>query len=64
MINKEKNVRITITVPKSLDDLTNQLLEQIPNTTKSRMYITGMALLLQDSKSPANGDNTVGEKEN
>lgn len=64
MINKEKNVRITITIPKSLDDLTNQLLEQIPNTTKSRMYITAMALLLQESKSPANGDNTVGEKEN
>lgn len=61
MINKEKNVRITITVPKSLDDLTNKLLRELPNTSKSRLYICAISLLLQ---SPANGVNTVGEKEN
>lgn len=61
MINKEKNIRITITVPKSLDDLTNKLLRELPNTSKSRLYLCAISLLLQ---SPANGVNTVGEKEN
>ena len=45
----DKNIRIKITVPKSLDNLTNQILQQIPNTTKSRLYICAMTLLLSQS---------------
>lgn len=59
MINKEKNIRVTITVPRSLDDLTNQILREIPNTSKSRLYICAISLLLQ---SPANGDKLLEKK--
>lgn len=62
MIDKEKNIRITITVPKSLDKLTEQILDQIPNTSKSRLYICAMTLLLSQSN---HGTDClkVGEKE-
>lgn len=59
MINKEKNIRITITVPRSLDDLTNKLLRELPKTSKSRLYVCAIALLLQ---SPANGDKQLEKK--
>lgn len=59
MIDKKKNVRITITVPKNLDDLTNEILKDVPYTSKSRLYVAAITILLQ---SPANGDKQLEKK--